>query len=299
VSVKDDPTKRVTRSSPKAELVVVVLLVLTALAAVGFIVAFVLGANTQLIGLSLGLALAFLAVALVVAADAVFPRETVVEERPRLVHEEDQREVAHELRATAEGVSRRTLIAGAAGVAGAGLAGALVLPLTALGPRLHGRLDTSPWHAGRRLVDRQGRPLVAAVITLGSFATAFPEGADQDQLGAPVVVVRVPPATLHPPPGRERWAPDGILAFSKTCTHAGCAIALFRYPVYTPTSRPPALVCPCHYSTFDVQHGGRVVFGPAVRPLPQLPLSIDGAGHLMATGGLSGTVGPSWWGSRG
>jgi ubiquinol-cytochrome c reductase iron-sulfur subunit len=299
VNAQPDPTRRVARASPRAELAVVVLLVLAALAGVGFVVAFVLGANTQLIGLSLGLALAFLAAACVVAADAVFPRETAVEERPRLVHEEDEREVARELRATTEGVSRRRLIAAAAGVAGVGLAGAIALPVTALGPSVDDRLDGAPWRRGRRLVDHEGRPMTAADIEDGSFATAFPEGADQREMGSPVVVIRVPQEGLRLPPGRESWAPGGIMAFSKICTHAGCAIALFRWPLYEPTSKPPALVCPCHYSTFDVEHGGEVVFGPAVRALPQLPLAIDGAGNLVANGGFSGSVGPSWWGSKG
>jgi ubiquinol-cytochrome c reductase iron-sulfur subunit len=61
-------------------------------------------------------------------------------------------------------------------------------------------------------------------------------------------------------------------------------------------SKGPALVCPCHYSTFDVLDGGSVEFGPAGRPLPQLPLTIDAAGVLRATGPMSGPVGPSWWG---
>jgi ubiquinol-cytochrome c reductase iron-sulfur subunit len=61
-------------------------------------------------------------------------------------------------------------------------------------------------------------------------------------------------------------------------------------------SRGPALVCPCHYSTFDVLDGGSVEFGPAGRSLPQLPLQIDAAGVLLAAGPMSGPVGPSWWG---
>ena len=44
--------------------------------------------------------------------------------------------------------------------------------------------------------------------------------------------------------------------------------------------------------------GAKVLFGPAGRPLPQLPLEIDGDGNLRARGGFSGPVGPSWWGVR-
>jgi ubiquinol-cytochrome c reductase iron-sulfur subunit len=117
-------------------------------------------------------------------------------------------------------------------------------------------------------------------------------------MGAPLVVVRLEPAALRLPDGRRRWAPDGILAYSKICTHAGCAIALYRKPTFPPTEPRPALVCPCHYSTFDVADGGSVLFGPAGRALPQLPLAIDSAGNLRAAGNFSGPVGPSWWGVR-
>ncbi len=103
---------------------------------------------------------------------------------------------------------------------------------------------------------------------------------------------------LRLPPERRDWAPGGIMAFSKICTHAGCAVSLFRYPVSAATSPGPALVCPCHYSTFDVVKGGNVVFGPAVRALPQLPLSADAAGRPMAAGDFSGPIGPSWLGIR-
>ena len=113
-----------------------------------------------------------------------------------------------------------------------------------------------------------------------------------------VVVVRVDPGKLDLSPGRDDWAPDGILAYSKICTHAGCAVNLFRKPLYPPRTPGPALVCPCHYSTFDVLRGAAVNFGPAGRPLPQLPLAIDRGGHLVATGSLSGKVGPAWSGVR-
>ena len=117
-------------------------------------------------------------------------------------------------------------------------------------------------------------------------------------MGAPVVVVRLNPRELRLPAARRSWSPNGILAYSKICTHAGCAIALYRKPTFPDVEPGPALVCPCHYSTFDVTDGGSVLFGPAGRPLPQLPLEIDGAGQLRAAGNFSGPVGPSWWGVR-
>jgi ubiquinol-cytochrome c reductase iron-sulfur subunit len=125
--------------------------------------------------------------------------------------------------------------------------------------------------------------------------TAYPEGADRDLIGSPIVVVRVPVDELTTP---RAWAPQGIVAFSKICTHAGCAIALYRKPTFADTQPRPALVCPCHYSTFDPAQGGRVLFGPAGRNLPQLPLTVDRRGHLRASGTFVSPIGPSWWGVR-
>ena len=111
-------------------------------------------------------------------------------------------------------------------------------------------------------------------------------------------MIRLDPDKLHLPDGRAGWAPEGIMAYSKICTHAGCAIALYRNPKFPPSQPSPALVCPCHYSTFDPFTGGTVIYGPAGRPLPQLPLMIDDAGDLRAAGTFSARVGPSWWNVR-
>jgi ubiquinol-cytochrome c reductase iron-sulfur subunit len=170
--------------------------------------------------------------------------------------------------------------------------------VTALGPSVGESIVATPWRRGRRLVDEQGVPLTADDVPESSFVTAFPEGADRRELGSPVVLVREDPSTLRLPAGREDWAPEGILGFSKICTHAGCAIALYRQPLHEPTSLPPGLGCPCHYSVFDTRRGGSVVAGPAGRALPQLPLVIGPGRELRAGGGFSGPIGPSWWGVR-
>jgi ubiquinol-cytochrome c reductase iron-sulfur subunit len=297
--VPADPSQRRTGTAGMLEGVVAALLLATAAGAAGFAALFILDPNTQLLGLALGLALSSLAAALVVAGKRLVPRETKEEERPGLSHPREVEPVVEQVRAGGEGITRRRLLGSAAGVAGAGVAAAAVVPLAALGPGLTDQLSRSPWRAGRRLVDEEGTPVAARDVRRGSFLTAFPEGVQHDDLRAPVVVVRVDPATLRLPAERSRWAPQGILAYSKICTHAACAISLYRSPLNPGTqARGPALVCPCHYSTFDVLRGASVEFGPAGRPLPQLALSIDASGMLRAAGPLSGPVGPSWWGDR-
>jgi ubiquinol-cytochrome c reductase iron-sulfur subunit len=301
-STKDDehdPSQRTTGAPAWAERLVLGLLIAIPAAALGFVALFVLDPNTQLLALTLAAALALTAAALVIASRVLVPQATKVEQRPRLEDREAVREVEEDASAGVDGITRRRLLIGAAGAAGASVAAAVAIPVVALGPGLDDQLSRTPWHAGRALVDEEGNPIRAADVNEGSFITAFPEHADKDDLGAPVVVVRVDPATLKLPTPRAGWAPYGLLAYSKICTHAACAISLYRSPLSPSTqARGPALVCPCHYSTFDVLNGGEVEFGPAGRPLPQLPLSIDAAGVLRAAGPMSGAVGPSWWGDR-
>jgi ubiquinol-cytochrome c reductase iron-sulfur subunit len=282
-----------------AERVVAALLLLTGVAGASFVAMFVAHPDTQLLGATLGVCLALLASALVLASSRLVPRETKVESRPMPGDPLEARQAADTLTAGIQRVTRRRLLGGAAGAAGAGLAAAVVVPVAALGPGLEDQLSHTPWRAGRRLVNAEGAVLLAAEVNPGGFLTAFAEGVDPEQLGSTVAVIRVDPATLRLPAARAGWAPEGILAYSKICTHAACAIALYRSPLSQSTqARGPALVCPCHYSSFDVLQAGRVEFGPAGRPLPQLPLTIDGAGALRAAGPLSEPVGPSWWGDR-
>jgi ubiquinol-cytochrome c reductase iron-sulfur subunit len=290
-----DPSERTVPSNRRAETVVALLLICSSVFAFGFTAVYVAaGHNTQLLGLAFGGALALLAAALIVAGKFVVPQETHVEDRGQLLVEEHVEEVAEMIEEGGEGVSRRVLLTGAGGLAGAAIVTAAATPLASLGPRLE-QFHSTPWRRGVRLVDDQGRPYLAADIQIGTFYTALPEHEDPEQFGAGLLVVRLPPEMIHLPAARDGWAPDGILAYSKICPHAGCAIALYRYPTYEPTSAKPAFTCPCHYSTFLPGEGGRLVFGPAGRALPQLPLMIDGGGYVSAAGRFHEDIGPSWW----
>jgi ubiquinol-cytochrome c reductase iron-sulfur subunit len=298
-------------ADPAAERRVAGLLFAAGLAGVAFVFVYAFdGGDTQLLGVAIALALALLGAALILAAGAVVPQEQLEEERPefavpdeeaseeeRAARAEGVRRTELDLHEGVEGVTRRRLL-GAAGIAaGTGIGAAALTPLASLGPRVGKLLEESPWRDGTALVEENGLPVRADELEAGSFLTAFADGADKRELASSVVVVRVPPGELELPPERRDWAPEGLLAFSKICTHAQCAVSLFRYPLYAERSPGPALVCPCHYSTFDVLRGGERIFGPAVRPLPQLPLRIE-AGRLLAAGDFSGPVGASWGGVR-
>jgi ubiquinol-cytochrome c reductase iron-sulfur subunit len=292
----DDPTRVVIPASPRNEAIVAGLLALAGLLGVAFVVVYVLVDSTPLFGLTLGGALLALGAAAIVAGKGVVPQETVLEPRASVAHPEDEAATTALIRSAGSGVSRGRLLKLTAAIASAGMGAASLATLASFGPWIGSRSVPSPWRRGARLVDEYGRPVRADALEVGSFVTAFPKGADIDLLGSPVIVVRIDPSEVDLPPARRGWAVDGILAYSKICTHAGCAVAMMRYPLYPAHSAEPALVCPCHYSTFEVATGATVIFGPAGRPLPQLPIRIAADGTLEAAGPLSGDVGPAWFG---
>jgi len=121
----------------------------------------------------------------------------------------------------------------------------------------------------------------------GGVLTVFPEG-DQSPGDAQVILLRLDPGDLHLADDRVSWAPEGNVAYSKLCTHAGCPVGLFE-------AETRQLLCPCHQSVFAADEGARVLFGPAPRSLPQLPLDVDEEGYLVARGDFPEPVGPGYW----
>jgi ubiquinol-cytochrome c reductase iron-sulfur subunit len=292
--------------NPAAELVALALLGLSSLSALGFILIYAFGASlpqvTPLLGATMGLALLFLAAALVVVALKLVPTEEVAEEYPPHEHPGEQQVIAELVDESGTRFTRRRLFK--LGLLGAGgtLGLAILTPAVSFGPLFHvGDFLRTPWRRGRRLVDEHGKPYKASDIEKENFYLAFPEGTNaeqKEQMAASLVVIRLPPDQLHLPPHLEGYDAHGILAYSRICTHAGCAITLYRAPLFQPDEPRPALVCPCHYSTFDPATGGTVTFGPAGRDLPLLPVYVDSGGYLRAKGNFDGPVGPSWWGVR-
>jgi quinol---cytochrome c reductase iron-sulfur subunit len=296
---EDDPSQRIVPANRRYENLVAALLVLAACCAGAFIALYVvLQTETQLLGLAMGCALLFLATALIVAGKLVVPQETAVEARDQLLREDEAEEVVEIIESGGEGISRRGLLTATGGLAGAAVLGAAAAPLASLGPPAD-VLHQSPWKRGIRLVDDAGNVYAASDIQIGAFYTALPEGQNAESLGAGLLVIRLPRSMIDLPAARRDWAPEGIMAYSKICPHAGCAINLYRYPLDSQTAPfPPAFTCPCHYSTFTPGNGGRLIFGPAGRELPQLPLMIDSDGHLRCAGPFDSGIGPSWWGVR-
>jgi ubiquinol-cytochrome c reductase iron-sulfur subunit len=161
-----------------------------------------------------------------------------------------------------------------------------LIPLISLA-RKPGRRTITGWRAGVRLVDANNRPIARNRLADGGTETVFP----QDGIELPdaaAILIRADPGLLRVTGEGSDIAPDGYLAFSKICTHAGCPVALYLHASHE-------LYCPCHQSRFDVLHAARNVSGPAPRPLPQLALEVDAAGYLVARGDFDAPVGPDDW----
>ena len=285
-----------------AETWAIMLLFLSALAFLAFVVVYAIDSiphQTQFLGLAIGLGLVLLAASLIVTALRLVVTEELVEEYPPQEHPGEVDLIATSVEEAGSRLTRKGLFKLGLLAAGGGLATAAVVPALSFGPLFRvAEFFGTPWTRGRRLVDEDGKPYRADDIEEKTFYTAFAENADKEELGASLVVVRLPKRALKLPPELAGYDADGIVAYSKICTHAGCAIAMYRVPTFAPDEPRPALVCPCHYSTFDPADGGTVIFGPAGRALPQLPLEVDGGGFLRAKGNFNEAVGPSWWGVR-
>ena len=186
-----------------------------------------------------------------------------------------------------ETISRRRFLVRLLVAAGGALAAALAIPVLSLGPQPGRSLFETGWRAGSRVVDGDGRPIRPGDLDLGTVQTVFPDGAI-GSADAATLLIRVRPADLRLDGDRASWAPDGAIGYSKICTHAGCPVGLYR-------AEDNALLCPCHQSTFDVLRGAVPTFGPAARRLPQLPLSVDDDGYLVALDDFPEPVGPSFW----
>ena len=256
------------------------------LGSIGLVVFYFAGESAQVEGILLGLALGGMGFGVIGWATGLMDVPTVVEEREPLESSDATIEQAEDTIGQ-EAVTRRKMLLRLAGGASATLGAALAIPALSLGPRPGQSLEETKWTPGARVVDRFGDPQRPDDIPLNGIKTVFPSGFE-GEADSQTVVIKIEPELLDLPEGREDWAPEGCVAFSKICTHAGCPVGLYR-------AEARQLLCPCHQSTFDVTTGCTPVFGPAARPLPQLPMEIDEAGFLVATGDFPEPVGPSFW----
>ncbi len=297
------------RANKRSERIVLVLFAISALGAIGAVVAYAALPPGQTAGsmrtsnLAIGLGVAFAGLGIGTAAihwakSLMSDADLVDERHPQRSSDEVRTAAVEALRAGADdsAIGRRSMLKGA-------VVSALALfPLTIAVPLIGNvggdwnvrKFKHTMWTKGMRLTtDPFGRPIRAADVTIDSVTHVIPEGledADEplnEKAKAVVLLLRLDPRDIKSEQ-HEGWSYDGIVAYSKICTHVGCPV-----PLYERTTHH--LLCPCHQSTFDVADGCKVVFGPANRPLPQLPITVDEEGYLVAQGDFAEPVGPSFW----
>ncbi len=234
----------------------------------------------------------------------LMPQGPFVEERHVLAKSAEERNAlsAALVERTTVVVKRRKMLGGLF-AAGAGIMGiVLAFPLLrSLGPVPKDEFDVTQWRAGSVLVDSNGRPIRKETLQEGGIMTVYPLNTlryenghvtftDQGLATDQTVLIRLSDQPLPAPtmPGREGWSPDGYVAYSKVCTHLGCPVGLYEREL-------ELLVCPCHQSMFNVRDGAVPNFGPAPRPLPQLPLGYNDQGYLIATAPYDQPVGPGFF----
>jgi ubiquinol-cytochrome c reductase iron-sulfur subunit len=273
----------------RASLVVAIAFGASTVAALGLFVVYIAGGQPQVEGALLFVALAGIGAGLMVWATRLMTGiGQVTQSRRHAPPPQEEKEAAAEAMAGGvEEMSRRRLLfrllLGAAGALGL----AAIFPIRSLGRAPGASLFRTEWRTGLRLVDVDGNLVTRDTLEVDSFTTVFPE----DAVGSgdsQAVLIRVPSGSLQLPADRLAGAPDGYVAYSKICTHAGCALGLYLAQVYQ-------LRCPCHQSTFDVLNGAQPVYGPAARALPQLPIEIDPDGTMRALSDFTAPVGPSFW----
>ncbi|MCB0947939.1 MAG: Rieske (2Fe-2S) protein [Mycobacterium sp.] len=261
--------------------------------------------HTMFVGIGMTLALLAVGIGAVHWGKALMADQEGIDERHPVASDAETREAAAEVFAVANkesGFSRRTLVRNS-------LLGALIafpLPgitlLRSLAPQ-----DQDPvqllkhtlWDSGVRLARDTGGASVggaikASEVTIGSVFHVVPENLGDavdvldEKAKAIVLLMRLDPSELKESEERKDWSYDGIVAYSKVCTHVGCPVALYEQHTHH-------LLCPCHQSQFDVTDHAKVIFGPAKRPLPQLPITVDDEGYLIAQSDFNEPVGPSFW----
>jgi ubiquinol-cytochrome c reductase iron-sulfur subunit len=252
------------------------------------------GGQTQVEGILFALALGGLGIGIAIWGERLLAAHEVEEDRHEFTVGEESRlalvesfeeEVGPVLRHGARRSFLVRLLGGAAGALGL----ALLLPALSLGPSPGRGLGHTSWRKGRRVVGEDGKPIVFDSLPEDGFLTVFPEGADVNKADSQALLIKVPNGFLQLPADRLEGVPGGThVAYSKICTHAGCPVGLYR-------AETRSLICPCHQSQFDVLRGCKPYFGPAARPLPQLPLGVDRDGNLVALGDFYEPVGPAFW----
>ena len=284
------PGGRLTEEQRHVERRVLACFGVTTLAGIGLFFVYFSGGQTQVEGVLWAAALGGLGIGIGLWGNQLLGAREAVEERHPLRSQPGAQEALEEAFEEELGplIRRRSVLLRALAAAGGAIGLALLLPVLSLGPAPGNTLKVTGWRRGLRAVDENGAPLTLNALPVDGFITVYPEG-EVGRADSQALLIRVPKGLLRLPPAALAAVPDGeYVAYSKLCTHAGCPVGLYR-------AQERSLLCPCHQSQFNVLNGAKPYFGPAARPLPQLPLGLNQQGFLVALGDFDGPVGPAFW----
>ncbi|MFJ2029232.1 ubiquinol-cytochrome c reductase iron-sulfur subunit [Streptosporangium sp. NPDC087985] len=300
-------------TAKKGEKIAALCFLVALLAGIGFIVAYVAfqvgdihktQTSTLALGSALTVALLALAAGLVVWVRMIMPKYDLVQERHPMASDSPTRSYVAETftqGVSESGITKRPLLRRTLLLAAAPLGLIPLVLLRDLGPsyaNFPSKLRHTVWgkktqdgKLRKLVVEGTGAPIRAADFNSpGGILSVVPEGYEHDlnELAkATLILIKFRPEEIKSGTNLN-WTHDGIVAYSKICTHVGCPAALYEQTTHH-------ILCPCHQSTFDAADGAKVIFGPAARPLPQLPISVDNEGYLVATADFAVPPGPSFW----
>ncbi|OKK08295.1 ubiquinol-cytochrome C reductase [Streptomyces sp. CB03234] len=301
------------RAAKRSERTVALLFTLSMLATIGFIASFVIfpvdkivyvwplghvSATNLSLGLTLGLALFCIGAGAVHWARTLMSDEEMADDRHAI---EATPEVKAKVMADFADGARESVIGRRPLIRNTMLGALAMVPLSGvvllreLGPLPEKKLFHTSWAKGKQLINMNTHePLRPEDVAVGSLTFAMPEGLEESDhefnnkiAKDALMIVRIQPEDIKDKRELE-WSHEGIVAFSKICTHVGCPISLYEQQTHH-------VLCPCHQSTFDLSDGARVIFGPAGHALPQLRIGVNDKGFLEALGDFDEPVGPAFW----
>ncbi|WP_267616125.1 cytochrome bc1 complex Rieske iron-sulfur subunit [Gordonia bronchialis] len=287
--------------------------------------------NTPLLGITFGLSVLSIGIALVLITKKFLPAEIAVQDRHDGGSSElDKKTIVAELvdSGTTSTLGRRKMLIGSAvfGLGAFAFTG-LIAFVGGLIKNPWAEGDNSPlWHSGWSTLPGQpketvylrrdtGDPWRVALVRpedldAGAMETVFPwrvsdgYGADEHsrhklleglrQVRNPVMLIRLRPEDANNAVkrrGQESFNYGDYFAYTKVCSHLGCPTSLYE-------QRTNRILCPCHQSQFDALQYAKPVFGPAARALAQLPITVNNEGYLVAAGDFIEPVGPAFWERR-
>ena len=323
-----------TRAEKRAERQVAGWFIIAAVSGVAFLVAFIFwpweyrsateeGAwvyalYTPIIGFTFGLAVLAVGMGVIAYSKKLLPEDLTIQQRhDGRSSEVDRRTASARLVQTGQqsGLARRKVIIRSLGAAGGVLGlGVAVAAFGGLVKNPWKQGDDSPllvtdWKStnGERVYMRRNTGVPEDVVLIragdlepGAMETVFPfresDREDEERLtevlrssDSPVMLIHLrPDVPVIKRAGQEDFNYGALFAYSKICSHMGCPTSLYE----DQTNR---ILCPCHQSQFQANEYAKPVFGPAARPLAQLPITVDDQGYLYARSDFIEPIGPSFW----